>query len=92
MTLPALAALTVVIVGSPAKAASPDPVTYVANTATDTVSAIDTVSNKVVGTVPVGDAPTSVAVTPNGAQAYVANSDSNSVSVIDTDTRAVTRT
>jgi YVTN family beta-propeller protein len=42
-------------------------------------------------TIPVGDFPSFVAVTPNGAFLYVTNSSSDSVSVIDTSTRTVIR-
>src|SRR3989442_10814427 len=56
------------------------------------VSVIDTASYKVVATIPVGQYPAGVAITPNGAFAYVANFDSNNVSVIDTATNAVVAT
>src|SRR2546425_5034515 len=56
------------------------------------VSVIDTASYKVVATIPVGQYPAGVAITPNGAFAYVANFNSNSVSVIGTATNTVTAT
>src|SRR5216684_8872391 len=56
------------------------------------VSVIDTATYSVVATIPVGQYPASVAITPNGAFAYVANFNSNSVSVIDTATNNVTGT
>src|SRR6266478_4146409 len=56
------------------------------------VSVIDTTTYSVVATIPVGQYPAGVAVTPNGAFAYVANFNSNSVSVIDTATNTVTAT
>lgn len=56
------------------------------------VSVIDTATYSVVATIPVGQYPAGVAVTPNGAFAYVANFNSNSVSVIDTTANAVTTT
>src|SRR5215510_7569776 len=59
---------------------------YVTNSNDNTVSVIDTTTNTVIATVPVGEHPLGVAVTPNGAFAYVANESSNSVSVIDTAT------
>lgn len=43
-------------------------------------------------TIPVGDSPLGVTLTPDGARAYVANRASNSVSVIDTATNTVTAT
>src|SRR6266446_2353259 len=56
------------------------------------VSVIDTTTYSVVATIPVGQYPAGVAITPNGAFAYVANFNSNSVSVIDTATNTVTAT
>jgi YVTN family beta-propeller protein len=56
------------------------------------VSVIDTTTYSVVATIPVGQYPAAVAITPNGAFAYVANFNSNSVSVINTATNTVTTT
>ena len=57
------------------------------------VLVIDTATNSVIATVPVGVAPSGVAFTPDGARAYVTNdSDSNSVSVIDTASNTVIAT
>ena len=49
-----------------------------------TVSVIDTATNTVVATVPVGSFPFGVAVTPDGKHAYVTNNGSSNVSVIRT--------
>ncbi|RDI37929.1 beta-propeller fold lactonase family protein [Falsibacillus pallidus] len=62
---------------------------YVTNSGTDdcpgnTVSVIDTETDRVVDTIKVGSRPTGVAITPNGRRVYVANREDNSVSVIDT--------
>jgi YVTN family beta-propeller protein len=65
---------------------------YVTNTVDNTVSVIDTATNMVVATVPVGVGPRGVAINPNGAFAYVANSGDNTVSVISTATNAVVAT
>lgn len=62
---------------------------YVTNTSFGTVSVIDTATNTVVASIPVGTAPFGVAITPNGARVYVANRDSGTISVIDTATNAV---
>jgi DNA-binding beta-propeller fold protein YncE len=48
------------------------------------VSVIDTASNTVTATIPVGRRPAAVAISPDGHHAYVTNTDSSSVSVIDT--------
>ena len=53
---------------------------------------IDTATNTVIATVPVGDYPVGVAVTPDGTRAYVTNCDADTVSVIDTATNTVIAT
>lgn len=65
---------------------------YVTNGGTNTVSAIDTATNKIAAAVPVGIAPFAVAISPNGQHAYVTNGGSASVSVIDTTTNTVEAT
>ena len=57
-----------------------------------TVSVIDTATNTVTSTVPVGPNPMGVAVTPDGTKVYVAINLYNTVSVIDTATNTVTAT
>ena len=49
-------------------------------------------SNTVVATVPVGNLPYDLAITPDGSQVYVVNARSNSVSVVKTSTNTVTTT
>jgi YVTN family beta-propeller protein len=65
---------------------------YVTNVQSDSVSAIDTVTNTVFATIPVGSGPRRVAFTPNGQRAYVTNWSSSNVSVINTQTQAVITT
>lgn len=65
---------------------------YVAAQNGNTVAVIDTSSNTVTATIPVGLTPTSVALTPDRASLYVANGSSNSVSVVSTATNTVTAT
>ena len=65
---------------------------YVANVTDNTVSVINTGSNTVVKTIPVGTTPFIVAVDEAGKSAYVTNFGSNTVSVISTTTNAVTAT
>jgi YVTN family beta-propeller protein len=72
--------------------AQAQPFAYVTNVGSNTASVIDTATNTVVATVPVGIAPFGVAVTPNGAFAYVTNFLSHTVSVIDTATNSVVAT
>ncbi len=63
-----------------------------ANFGNDTgeVSVIDTATNNVTTTVPGGNNPWRIAVTPDGTKIYVANEGSNNVYVIDTATNTVT--
>jgi YVTN family beta-propeller protein len=66
---------------------------YAANNVTNNVSVIDTVTNTVITTVPVGDGPFGLAVSPDGSVVYVANNDTgNNVSVIRTADNTVVAT
>lgn len=65
---------------------------YITNFGSNNVSVIDTATNTVIATIPVGSVPLGVVVTPDGSKVYVANSDDNSVSVIATATNTVTAT
>ena len=58
----------------------------------NTVSVIDTATNTVVATIPVGDHPFGIAITPDGTRAYVTDIISRTVSVIDTATNTVVAT
>ena len=74
-------------------AVSPDGArAYVVNTRAGTVSVINTATNTVIATIPVGVEPVTVAVTPDSTRAYVTNSASASVSVINTATNTVIAT
>jgi len=65
---------------------------YVAQSSANSVAVIDTGSNSVVATIPVGTTPMAVTVAPNGQNAYVVNVGSSSVSVIGTATNTVLST
>lgn len=65
---------------------------YIANSGSNSVSVIDSVTNTVINTIKVGVRPMNVAVSPDGRHAYITNSGSDSVSVIDTVTNAVINT
>jgi YVTN family beta-propeller protein len=67
---------------------------YVANYGNGTVSVIDTATNNVTTTVPVGSSPFGVAATPDGTKVFVMKNDLNdgSFSVIDTLRNKVTDT
>ena len=64
---------------------------YVANAVSDTVAVMDD-SNTVIATVPVGDRPIALDMTPDGTRVYVANEGSDTVSVLDTATNGVVAT
>ncbi|TMB06324.1 MAG: hypothetical protein E6J70_00765 [Deltaproteobacteria bacterium] len=59
------------------------PVAYVTNSADGTVSVLDTITNTITATVPVGSDPFGVAVDPRGMRVYVTNPDDGTVSVLD---------
>lgn len=67
-------------------------VAYVANSSSNTVSVIDTATNAVTATIPVGNNPGGVVFSPDGARAYVTNGADGTVSVIDTGGNTVTAT
>jgi YVTN family beta-propeller protein len=82
--LAAVAALFACVAAASAGAA---PRVFVGNWAGESVSAINSQTNGVVGEpIPVGENPASIAVTPNGRYAYVTNRESGTVSVINTQT------
>jgi YVTN family beta-propeller protein len=82
----------VLILAFSAWPAAAAPFAYVANSGSNTVSVIDTATNKVVGppiALGTGTGPVAVAVTPDGTHAYVANGGTGTVSVIATATNTV---
>jgi phospholipase C len=62
---------------------------YVTDAGSNSVSVIDPLDYRVIGTIPVGELPWQVVFSPDGKSAYVSNPDSNSISVIDVSTRTV---
>ncbi len=65
---------------------------YVTNFLSNNVSVVDLNAGKVMATIPVGNGPTGMAVSPDVEQVYVANSLSGTVSVISTAINQVTDT
>jgi YVTN family beta-propeller protein len=72
---------------------SPDGSTvYVTNTVRGLVDVISAASNRVTGTIKVGELPWQLALSSDGSTLYVADSDSNAISVISTASDTVTDT
>src|SRR5712671_3141612 len=69
---------------------------YITNMGSNSVSVINTATNTVIATIPVGNLPFAVAVSPDGRKVYVTDDTSNlhsdTMSVIDTATNTVTAT
>jgi gliding motility-associated-like protein len=65
---------------------------YIPNHDSNNVSVINTATNTVVATIPVGTAPFGVAATPDGSTVYIANSGASYISVINTKTNTVVNT
>ena len=74
--------------------AAAEPFAFVANLNSETVSVIDTATNEVARTIPVGALirPSSVAISLDGHAAYVANFQLSTVSIIDTATQTLSTT
>ena len=72
--------------------ASAEPFAYITNSFPGSVLVIDTATNAVVATVPVGNSPRGVAVDSLGTRVYVVNSADNTVSIINTLTNIVIAT
>ena len=73
----ALVGAIAILGGAPSSAQN----AYITNSGSNTVSVIDTATNTVVSTIPVGISPGGVAVTPDGSKVYVTNLGSANVSV-----------
>jgi YVTN family beta-propeller protein len=86
------ATLAALLLGPAAPAHAAGTVVYVPDTNVNTVSVIDTSTNAITATIPVGNAPTYTAVTPDGSQVFVSNSLGTSVSVISASSDTVTAT
>lgn len=65
---------------------------YVTLVNDNAVAVVRTDTNEVTQTIPVGDRPRGIAVSPDGNEVYVANAGDDNVSVINTDTKTVVAT
>src|SRR3954471_2343239 len=81
--------LILVLAPWPIGAIAPTHEAYVTNAEGNSVSVIDTMTNEITATIPVGASPAAVVISGDGTRAYVINSGSNSLSVIDTATHDV---
>jgi YVTN family beta-propeller protein len=75
-----------------ALAAAPPTAVYVPNSNDGTLSVVDTATDAVVATIPVGQKPWAATVSADGTTVYVSNSGANDVSVVDMRTRKVRAT
>jgi len=64
-------------------------VAYIPNYGSNTVLAVNTITNKIIDTIPVGADPGFVAISPDGKKAYIANISGISLSIINTQTNQV---
>jgi len=64
----------------------------VTNLSSNNVSVVETGSNSVIATVPVGNQPYAIAVSTDGSQVYVGNAADGTISVISTATNSVVAT
>ena len=64
---------------------------YISNNRDNTVSVIDTTTDTVVATIPVGLAPYGVVTNPTGTKVYITNQNSSTVSVVDRKSNIVTK-
>jgi len=68
------------------------PFAYITNIGDSTVSVIDTSTDTVTATVPVGSQPLGVAISPTGSRVYITNIGNGTVSVLDTASNSVVAT
>jgi len=65
---------------------------YIPNTDASSVSVVDLAANQTIATIPVGQSPIGVAISPDGAKVYITNQQSSTISVINTATNTVQTT
>jgi YVTN family beta-propeller protein len=81
--------LPLMLVALSASATNAQLVGYITNNQSNNVSVIDTATNTVIVTIPVGKQPSGIALSPDGSRVYVMNTGENTISVIDTATNKV---
>jgi YVTN family beta-propeller protein len=86
-----VAAIVAVFACVAATSAGAAPLLWTVNTPTDSVSTFNTGTNEIVGSsIPVGEGPVSIAITPDGRKALVATNGGERVTAINTATRTAT--
>lgn len=85
-------AAAVVVLLLQAGALVAQPYVYVANLGSDDVSVLDAAANALATTLPAGDDPNGVAVSPDGTRVYVTNFLSGNLTMIDSSSNAVVAT
>ena len=84
-----IALLSLAMLGAGATSAAAEPLVYVSNERSNSVTVIDASSDKVVATIPVGNRPRGIGVSPDGKTIYVALGHDNAIAVVDAASRAV---
>jgi YVTN family beta-propeller protein len=84
--------LLLIFVASSIRAIHAQTVAYVTVNQNNSLSVINTSTNRVVASIPVGTQPSGVASSPDGARVYVMNAGDNTISAIDTAADAVIAT
>ena len=79
-----IVAMVLALVGMLASAASPQPKAYVTNERSNDLSVIDSATDKVIATIPVGERPRGIRLSPDGQRVYVALGDEDRIAVVDT--------
>ena len=69
-----------------------EPFAYVSNEYDDTVTVVDTATDKVVATIEVGDRPRGIGLSPEGKKLYLALGNDNVIGIVDTDSRKMVGT
>ncbi|MBI3329985.1 MAG: hypothetical protein HYZ81_25165, partial [Nitrospinae bacterium] len=70
--------------------AFPQPRAYVSNEKSNDLTVIDTETDKVIATVPVGERPRGIRLSPDGKKVYLALGEEDRIAVVDTATLRVT--
>ena len=84
-----VALLSLAALGPAAASVGAEPLVYVSNERSNSVTVIDAASDKVVATIPVGNRPRGIGVSPDGRTIYVALGHDNVIAVVDAASRAV---